>query len=551
MISHFELTAGNPNPQRTREQRKPGIIDRFAAAHFPAWALKRQVARNRLERVRLLQDNFKRGFEATSGNRLRYGFSSTSSDADSFIKDGSSGLREHVRYMEYQNGFISGPVQRIVNNVVGMGVRFQSRVIADDSEAAERFNNQAEKAFKKWGKQADVRLIHTFFELQRLVEAALLRDGEVLVIGRRSGRRDRIIPYCLQLLEIDRLGTPPSEITNPNITNGIEFDSEGVYKRFYVLKQHPGNTIGTGLRNDDYEEIDAWNPNGTRKVLYLYNPIRPEQLRGFSQFAAALKDFQDLDRYREAEIMAALEDACLTGFVKSDAAYAFQNGYTSDSDSDSNRIHDFAPNKWHYLRPGEDVYIHAPSRPNTQFGETTNQLLAGPANALDVPPEVLSQNWKDMNYSNARTVLLQFYLSCRVRQQYLIEHFCIPAYEAFLMSAVSMGKVQAPGLITRKDDYMAHAWIPGGWDWVDPVKEAEGKELEVSNSFDTYAGVCAGKGLDAEENLEANARFLRRKKELAEKYEIEWPETKKASPGGSSSGDQSEQASKPRFEVVR
>ncbi|MCK9265209.1 MAG: hypothetical protein M0R18_15605 [Deltaproteobacteria bacterium] len=98
---------------------------------------------------------------------------------------------------------------------------------------------------------------------------------------------------------------------------------------------------------------------------------------------------------------------------------------------------------------------------------------------------------------------------------------------------------------------MAHAWIPGGWDWVDPVKEAEGKELEVSNSFDTYAGVCAGKGLDAEENLEANARFLRRKKELAEKYEIEWPETKKASPGGSSSGDQSEQASKPRFEVVR
>lgn len=513
-------------------------LDKVASAISPAWALKRKIARNRLERSDFLQKQYKRNFEAVSGDRLRYDFLSTSASTDAFAQaGGSQKLRQHVRYMEFNTGYVSGPIRRITNNVVGLGIRFQSRVSYDDSingqgpaiteQTATVFNAAIESLFRVWSKQADQRLIHTFFEIQALAEASLIRDGEVLVVARQSKRQDRLIPLCLEVLEIDRLATPPSEISNPRIKNGVIYDDEGVPQSYLVLKRHPGDAItGMGFRSDDYEEIPAWNPNGTRKVFYLFNPIRPEQLRGFSQFAAALKDYQDLDRYREAEIMAALEDACLTGFVKSDASLAFQAGYTVESDADSNRIHEFAPNKWHYLRPGEDVSIHGPKRPNANLPQFTDHLLSGPANALDVPPEVLSQNWKDMNYSNARTVLLQFYLSCRIRQAYLIDHLCVPTYENFLLDSVALGKVRAPGFFARRNDYMQHAWIPPGWQWVDPTKEAEGKILELGSNFETLSDICSAKGKDVDETLETRARELRKMQELEAKYGVKFPAQK-------------------------
>lgn len=522
------------------------LIDRFAAWASPAWALRRRVARNRLERTRRLQDIYQRGFEAVGGDRLRYDFQSTSNNVDSFLRSGGvDKLRQHVRYMEFQSGFVRGPIARVVNNVVGAGFQFQARIRKTDTlpisdSSAERLNRSIERGWAKWSKQADQRLIHPFWMHIRQIEGALIRDGEVLIVGRRSEREDRYIPYCQQILEVDRLKTPPGETTNPRVRDGVRYDAEGVPEVYYVLKQHPGDSYVAGLRADDYEEIPAFWPNGTRKVLYLYNPIRPEQLRGFSLFGPALKDLQDLDRYREAEIMAALEDACLTGFVKSDAANAWASGVTVSSESDEDsyqRIHEFAPNKWHYLRPGEDVSIHGPQRPNSAFKDFSDNLMLGPANALDIPPEVLTQNWHDLNYSNARTILVQLYLVCRIRQKYLIDYVCDPTHECVMADLVATGKLRGRGeeplqfYGERKDDYLAHAWIPPGWQWVDPQKEAGGAIQELEAGIESLSRIWARKGEDWDEMMEIQARELRKKKDLEEQYEIEFPKSvKSASP---------------------
>jgi len=447
----------------------------------PAYALRREVAKRRLDRLR----NFKetsdtRSFDAVSGGRKAFDILSPHNSPDGAISGSIDALRNQVRQLEYNNGFVSGPIRRIVNNVVGNGFHFQARVKADkkfgeipkiNADMAERFNYLAEKHWKKWEKEADKRLIRSFPRLCRTMEGALIRDNEVLCIIRESARKGRMIPQCLEVLEADRLATPISEITNPQIRNGIVYDSEGVPETYLILKRHPGETLPmSGKKADEFEEVPAWHGNGTKKVFHLFNPIRPEQSRGFSAWASALSYIQNLDRYHEAEIFAALEDACLTGFVKTPAPSAWQANYTDDnvaSGDDSgknNKIHSFAPNKWHYLNPGEDVDIHSPSRPNQAFGELTNQLLRGPANSLDIPPEVFSQNWADMNYSNARTVLLAFYLSCRIRQQYLIESLCVPVYENILRSFVAKGLVPGMGFDRRMDDFLAHAWIPPGWD---------------------------------------------------------------------------------------
>jgi len=517
-------------------------LDNRIAWLFPGYALKRKIAFDRLKRLETLKPEGRRNFEAISGNRTRYDFLSTSRSADSFIKDGMKPLREHVRELEYNNGFISGPIQRISKNVVGQGIRFQSRIRADsgfkgfpkiNDKEAEYFNSEMERLFKLWAKKSDKRLLQNFYEQQALCETALLRDNGVLVIGRTSQRKDRLVPYCLEILEIDRLVTPPGAITEPKIRNGILFDDEGVPQTYYILKRHPGDDhFFSKYSIMDFEEVPAFNPNGTRKVLHLYNPIRPEQTIGFSVFAPALKDLQDLDRYREAELYAALEDACMTGIVKTPAPNTFQQNYTEASENPDqyDRIHDFAPNKWHYLRPGEEVDIHGPKRPNDAFGEFINQILRGPANALDIPPEILAQNWQGMNYSNARTVLLMFYLSCRIRQRYLIDHLCTPVYEAVARDLIAHGKIKAVGFSTRSEDYLEHVWIPPGWHFIDVAKEAKGKEIELNNNMDTLTDIAAAQGKDIDDLLEARARELRKMKDLEEKYDIKFPSKEASAP---------------------
>ncbi len=521
-----------------------GWLDSTIAYFSPQLALKRHIARSRLTRLETYKKK-ERGFDAVSSDRMRYDFITTAKSADAYISEGAEKLRQHIRQMEYNNGFVAGPVKRIVNNVVGLGIRFQSRVKADETyfsppesmvkireRDAQLFNALAERGFKRWAKQADVRLLANWSKIQRLVQAELIRSGEALIVGRTSKRPGRFVPYCLEVLEIDRLGTPFDELRNPLIKNGIEYDSEGVPVAYWIMKEHPGDTLKViGRKTDSYERIPAYNANGTRKVLHLFDILRPEQSRGFSEYAAGLKDFQDLDRYREAEIMAALEDACMTGFVKTERPDDYQGAYTvADSDEDdagnTQRIHEFAPNKWHYLQPGEDVHIHSPQRPNDQLDHLVNHLLRGPSNALDIPPEVLAQNWQGMNYSNARTVLLQFYLSMRVRQAYLIDTLCNPVYENVLADMVLMGYMGASGASlynSRRDDVLNVAWIPGGWSWVDPLKESQGKTNDVENNFDTLTNVCASQGEDVDETLETRARELKKIKELEEKYGIQFP----------------------------
>jgi len=510
----------------------------FYAKFFPERAMKGFIASKRIARL----DEFtghRRSFDSVAGRRSRYDLQSESRSPNSAIYSDVSKLREHVRQLEQNNGHVSGPIKRNVRNVVGKGIRFQSAITADDSgrrlefpkineKDAEIIAYMFEKQFAVWQKQADKRLLHSFYEQQGLAEGALMRDGECLVIGRESKRRGRIIPYCLEVLEADRLTTPPSEINNPKIRHGIEYDEEGVPKTYYLLKVHPGETLSLAGLRSDFEEVPAYfkSPgDGTlRKVMHLFNPLRPEQSRGFSEFAAGLKDLHDMDRYMDAEKLAALEDACMTGIVKTNDPQGFQSAYTdpnTDRPEGYERINEFAPNMMHYLMPNEEFDLHKPNRPNDQFETFINQLMRGPSNALDMPPEVFSQNWQGMNYSNARTVLLNFYAACAMRQWYLVNHLCIPVWENVGTRLIIRGKVRARGFDRRKDDFLKSDWIPAVFrKWIDPKKEAEGITTDLNNMVEILPDVLAERGKDFDAHIEKKARSLKKIQKVEEKYGV-------------------------------
>jgi capsid protein len=147
----------------------------------------------------------------------------------------------------------------------------------------------------------------------------------------------------------------------------------------------------------------------------------------------------------------------------------------------------------------------------------------GPANALDIPTEVMTQNWHGLNYSNARTILLQLYMVCRIRQKYLIDYYASPTYECVLSEMIASGKVRADRFYAYRDEYSAHTWIAPGQAWVDPDRETSGIDRELNNNTENLARVWARKGEDWEEQLEIEARILKKKKELEAKYDVAFP----------------------------
>ena len=499
------------------------VFDRMYRRLFPGSALKREIQRRRMERLQNI-----RSLDVISGGRSRFTFNTNTTDINSEVANSSSEIRKQMRQFELENGNIAGAFRRIKKNVIGSGIRVNAEISAGDgiSEAqAEKANSQIEKYMDVWNRQADKRLMLPFYGadgIQGIVEHALLRDNEALVIGRNSGRKNRLIPYCLEVLETDRLETPPGELGNPRVSEGIRFDKEGAQEAFYVLKEHPGNTISAQRSDNDYEEIPAYNSNGTKKVMFLFNPIRPEQTRAFSLMASALKDVQDADRVMEAEKLGALEDACMFGTVKTDNIAGWDSQVNTSSGSDEyDRIHEFAPNGIYYLSPGESLDVHRPVRPNQQFEPFMDLIWRGPANSVDVPPEVFLQKWNGMNYSNARTVLLQFYATCRERQRFIINNLCYFVYENVFRWLVIRGLVEANTFYSKEYDWMRHSWIPPGWQWIDPKKEADGKEVEVNLGTETVSDIILSQGQDPKVKLERRAKELKYIKELESKYGVE------------------------------
>lgn len=539
----------------------------FLSNFFPEFAFKSELAGHRIKRLKSLNkdymDRFFDGnttrstFGAVSGDRLRSDFLTTALSPNSAVEEDSEKLRNNIRSLEYNNGRVAGPIRRITENVVGRGITIQSNVSGDDNNylfpritqgQADEFNFFVEKGWKEWARKSDAKLNQNFYEQQALVDSALTRDGGALAVFRNSARRDRLvsgqngkrqISLCIELLEIDRLKTPIELSTDPKVRNGIVYDDEGVKKTFLIMKRHPGDKYAqAGMKIphnlptlNNMEEIPAYDKDGTPKVLHLYRASRPEQTIGYSQLAPGLADLQDLERYMEAEKLAALEAACLTGIVKTNAPNTFAANYTKSSKRpDYNRIHEFGPGKWHYLAPGEEASILYPNRPNTAFGSYIKELASGPANGMNIPPEVANQDWHGMNYSNARTVLLQFYLTCRIRQQYLVDHFNYWTHVKLLKQFISKGIVSAPGYDRRQSDYEAHYWVPPGWEWVDMVKEAKGKEIELSMTTDTLTNICASKGRDIDDVIDTRAKELKKIQAAEKKYGVKFP-TKESSDG--------------------
>jgi lambda family phage portal protein len=466
-------------------------------------------------------------FYGASSPRELASWNPGSGSADADLLPDIEILRARNRDLDRNNGIASGAIRTTVDNVIGTGLRLYSipdyRALGKDVEWAIEWGNKVEAEFRAWSltTDCDATRMQTFAGLTRLVAKSVLINGEALALPLwlETGSKYRT---RIQVIESDRLSTPHFQVDTDRLRGGVEIDSFGAPVAYWIRTTHPGDcTLNWSAGASEWERVPARSKWGRRRVIHVFDRERAGQNRGIPAFASTMGEFFMLDRYRKAELQAAIVNAMVSLIVKTpmppDQVAQMFTG------QDMGEVYDARTRQYRAgmqggailpLMPGDDVHSHIPARPASAFGTFTEHMARHIGVAVGLPYELIMKDFSKTNYSSARAGLLEAWRYFLAFRRFFTEQWTQPVYELWLEEAINAGVVDAPDFYSNRFAYSRAKWLGPGRGWVDPVKEVEAARLRMDSMVSTLEDECAEQGSDWEEVLDQQARERARIKEL-------------------------------------
>lgn len=424
--------------------------------------------------------------------------------------------------------------------VIGAGLRLRSRIdyelLGITAEAAKNWQKRTQKEFDVWAgsKFCDLIKRNNFYDMQDIVYSGYLMNGDSwAAIKYRSPLPGMPYRLRLQVFEADRVRNPdmqgmagqsPLSIWTRNsgngnrIVNGVEIDSDGAVVAFWVCNQYSYDpTTIDGI--PQWTRVEAFGAKtGMPNLLQICHDRRAETYRGVPYLAPVLESLKQVTRFTDAELTAAIVKAFLTLFFKQQAGLSPQtmfpmNESVSEKDKVTLNAEDFelGAGSMNVLPPGYDVTSIDGSRTQSTFDVFTTSIIKQIAAAIGQPYEVLMKCFSS-SYSASRAALLQAWAAYKMRRTWFTRDFCQPVYEQWLMEAVALGRIEAPGFFD--DPLIRAAWCGAEWygpvmGALDPVKEAQGAGLRIQYGLSTGEKEAAEMtGTDFDANIQQRAMEL-------------------------------------------
>ncbi len=439
----------------------------------------------------------KRSYDGARTDRRSNGWVAAGSSANSEILPQLSILRNRSRELVRNNPYASKAMRVLSSNRIGTGIM---AVMNDKIVAA---------LWKKWVKVCDADWNYDLYGLQKLISNTEAESGECLIRFRYRKISDGLpVPLQLQLLEPDFIDTNKNEVLKNKgwIQNGIEFSPIGERVAYWLFNQHPGeNIINTTIKSSRVPAGD---------VIHSFDRKRPGQMRGVPILAPVMMTANDLNEYLEATLVRKSAEACIAAFVETDDE---DRSIGDESQQDQMRIEELAPGMVQYLSKGEKITFTNPSASTGDVGYTNDRLHAIAA-GIGITYEQLTGDLSQVNYSSIRAGTLDFR---REIEQWQWLNF-IPSVlnrvmEKFLDTAFAAGLIQ-----TTEIEY---DWTTPRFDWVDPLKDVQGEELELTMGLKTWSEAVRARGFNPEVLLEE----LKAEREKFKAAGIEYPVKKEQS----------------------
>lgn len=464
--------------------------DKLVAAVSPSAAVKRAKSRA------ILNSGYGE-YGANAIKKALAGYLAGGGSSKEDIENNIDTLRRRSRDL-YMGGatMATGALKTMRTNVVGRGLKLKSKVdaaalgISDDEAKALELKIQREFALWADGTACDLERLDNFYELQQLVFLNWLLSGDVIVLLPTTERADMPYDLRIQLIEADRVSTPPGKSYNSNIIQGVEFNESGEVVAYHISAHHPYGDIDK-YHPYKWQRVKAYgSKTGRRNVLHIMNRERIGQRRGVPLLAPVIADLKQIGRYTEAELTAAVIASYFTIFIEKEEdsgepPLGEAIPIEQQIDAEDETSIEIAPGAVYDLGAGEKANAVAPGRPNTAFDGFVKAMAMQIGAALEIPYELLMKSFQ-ASYSASRAALLEAWKMFKMYREWLASDFCQPIYEEWLAEAVAKGRISAPGFFS--DPIIRKAYSGADWNGpaqglLNPIQEVQAAIQRIDNGL--------------------------------------------------------------------
>jgi lambda family phage portal protein len=332
-------------------------------------------------------------------------------------------------------------------------------------------------------------------------------SGSVLVVFKWKKDRNRRWKSCIHLVEADRISNPNYVLDTITCRGGHQLDEDGETLGFWVRRQHPGDIIAIPqLPIWDYvPRKTTW---GRTQSVLLARKDRIDQHYFLSALATVVPEFKVLGDYKKAELQATLANAIVAMVIESSAQFGdiaelFEGpaDYMSKRGEWNNKVkkQGLGFGATIPLMPGDKMSSYNPGRPNEKAVEFLKWATRHIATGLGVPAETITHDWSELNYSSARTVILDAMRAYNQFRAVLVDRFYQPLLENLFEEAVWAGKIPdctPTEFYQNKAAWTKSRWSGPGKGWVDPDKEAKAAKGRLETGLTTLEIECDDQGYD-------------------------------------------------------
>ena len=430
-------------------------------------------------------------------------------DVNALIALSSPLLRARVRDMIRNFPPFARAVNAIVAFTVGRGSRFQSLAVLPDGQPNMAVRRKIEDRFRAWMETADVSGKLHFYELQQLAKRQECESGEY--IARFAAPRRRNQTLAVQMLESENLSAwqATAQGRDTDIYQGVEYDiytGEPVFYHFQTAQA--------------WQQRESWR-DPAADVLHGFQMLRPGQMRGVTAFAPAMLWARSMEDYTGAELDAAKMAAKRLAVVEAadPASHQASRGLLGAKENKADeRTVDWLENAYtEYLFPGEKIsFANDANRPGDSFERFGRFVLRMVAISMDIPYEILSGDYTNINYSTSKASRNDFSMFLVPHHFRLEHHFIRPIFNRWL-DTEALSQDYLKGYWLNPDLYRRAMWIPAGLPSVDPLRDGKSDLDGITGGVLSPQQVILKRGDDPEQVVIQRAEWKR----LCEDYGVD------------------------------